>query len=150
MVVADPKNVVPIFKKNARLRLSDPAVAIAGEVAGELLAQEVDSIGDGVGHLRAFGRPPVFLYCGRVALIARFGLTKERNQDGHVRVTLDVVQNVRIDGNEDPGTEYMDFGTEAQDAFAGDGLDCDGNSRGMVGQERAMVQLDKDQLFTLP
>ena len=36
----------------------------------------------------------------------RSGVTKEGNQDSHIRVALDVVQNVRIDGNEDSGTEH--------------------------------------------
>jgi hypothetical protein len=66
---------------------------------------------------------------------ARFGLTKEGNQDGYVRVIRDVVQNVRIDWSEDSRTEHMGFGTQAQEAFAGDGLNGDGNPRGMVSQE---------------
>jgi hypothetical protein len=76
----------------------------------------------------------------------RFGLTKEGDQDGHVRVALDVVHNVRIDWDEDPGTEHMGLAPEAQKAFARHSLNRNGNPRGMVSQERATAQLDKDQL----
>jgi hypothetical protein len=82
----------------------------------------------------------------RVVFIARFGLTKEGNQDGHVRVALNVMGNVRIDWDEDPGTEHMGLAPEVQKAFARDGLNRNGDPRRMVSQERAMAQLDKDQL----
>jgi hypothetical protein len=67
----------------------------------------------------------------------RSGVTKEGNQDSHIRVALDVVQNVRIDGNEDSGTEHVGLVSETQEALAGQGLDRNGNPRRMVGQERA-------------
>ena len=76
----------------------------------------------------------------------RFGLTKEGNQDGHVGVALDVVQNMGIDWNEDLGTEHMGFAPEAQKAFPRHSLNRNGNPRRMVSQERATAHLDKHQL----
>jgi hypothetical protein len=78
--------------------------------------------------------------------IAYFGLTEEGNKDGHVRVALDVVQNVRVDWNEDPWTEHMSIAPEAQKTFARHRLNRNGNPRGMVSQERATAQLNKHQL----
>src|ERR1700687_5477508 len=78
-----------------------------------------------------------------VEFIVRFGLTKEGDQDGHVRVALDVVQNVRIDWDEDPGTEHMGLAPEAQKAFPRHSLNRNGNPRRMVSQERATAQLYK-------
>src|ERR1700730_18249582 len=83
---------------------------------------------------------------GRIVVMVRLGMTKEGNQDGHVGVALDVVQNLRIDGNEDPWTEHVGLVPETQEAVAGQGLDRNRNSRRMVGQERAAAALDKHQL----
>ena len=49
-----------------------------------------------------WGRPEKWLFelGGRIVFIVRLGLTKEGNQDGHVGVALDIVQNLRIDWKE--------------------------------------------------
>jgi hypothetical protein len=82
----------------------------------------------------------------RAILVSWFSLAKEGHQDCHVRGTLHVVDHVRINWNEDAGTQLMLLAPKAKSSFPGKCLNRDRNPGRMVSQEDPPSQLDKHQL----